>query len=114
MSRETQEIFAVAIIRPEDGHEQEVIEILRDLYSVMTRKNYSRNTLYRDEKNTAQLINFRYWASEEARTRAQEDPEVHRCWARLGQVAKVEFVMEHLDEVALGSDSTAPHPSKTG
>ena len=97
----SQEIFAIAIVKPEDGHEQEVTEILRELYAVMTRKGYSRNTVYRDRKDASRLINFRYWTSEETRAQAQEDPEVHRCWARLGQVAKVEFVMEHLDEVAL-------------
>ena len=95
----SEEIFAIAVVKPEEGHEQEVMEILRELYAVMRRKNYSRNTLYRDRKEPSPLVNFRYWTSEEARTRAQEDPEVHRCWARLGQVAKVETVMEHLDEV---------------
>jgi len=97
----SQEIFAIAVVKPEDGHEQEVIDILRDLYEVMTRKNYSRNTLYRDRKETSRLVNFRYWTSEDARGRAQEDPEVHRCWARLGHVAKVEQVMEQLDEIPM-------------
>ena len=97
----SQEIFALAVVRPEDGHEAEVLEILRELYAIMTRKNYSRNSLYRDRKDTTRLLNFRYWTSEEARTRAQEDPEVQRCWARLGQVAKVEQVMEHLDEIEM-------------
>ncbi len=100
------EIFAVAIVKPEEGHDQEVMDILRELYAVMTRKNYSRNTLYRDEKDPSRLINFRYWMSEEARARAQEDPEVHRCWLRLGQVAKVEYVMEQLEEVVFGSAVT--------
>ena len=99
----SQEIFAIAVIQPEEGHEQEVMDILRDLYGVMTRKNYSRNTVYRDRKDPSRLINFRYWTSDEARSRAQEDPDVHRCWARLGQVAKVEFVMEELDEVSFGT-----------
>ena len=96
-----EEIFAIAVVKPEEGHDQEVMDILRDLYAVMTRHNYSRNTVYRDRKDPSRLINFRYWTSEEARAHAQEDPEVLRCWARLGQVAKVEFVMEHLDEVPL-------------
>jgi quinol monooxygenase YgiN len=99
----SQEIFAIAVVRPEEGREQEVMEILRDLYAVMTRKNYSRNTVYRDRKDQTRLINFRYWTSEEARTKAQEDPDVHRSWARLGQVAKVEYVMEELDEVSFGT-----------
>ena len=98
-----EEIFAIAVVKPEEGYEQEVMDILRELYAVMQRKNYSRNTLYRDRKEPSRLVNFRYWTSEEARGRAQEDPDVHRCWARLGQVAKVETVMEHLDEVSFGS-----------
>ena len=102
----SEQIFAIAVVKPQEGHEEEVIEVLRDLYAVMTRKNYSRNTLYRDRKDTSRLVNLRYWTSEDARSRAQEDPDVHRCWARLGQVAKVEQVMEHLDEVALVSDSS--------
>lgn len=101
------EIFAIAVVKPEEGHEQEVLEILSDLYAVMRRKNYSRNTLYRDRKEPSRLVNFRYWTSDDARTRAQEDPEVHRCWARLGQVAKVETVMEHLDEIQPTESSTA-------
>lgn len=104
----SQEIFAIAVIKPEEGHEQEVMQILRDLYAVMTRKHYSRNTVYRDRKDTGRLINFRYWTSEAARAEAQEDPEVHRCWARLGQAAKVEYVMEHLDEVTLEGGSPPP------
>ena len=102
-----QEIFAIAVVKPNEGHEQEVIAILRELYEVMTRKDYSRNTLYRDRKDPSRLVNFRYWTSEDARARAQEDPEVHRCWARLGQVAKVEQVMEQLDEVPLATESRA-------
>ncbi len=101
----SQEIFAIAVVRPEEGHEDEVLSVLRDLYAVMTKKNYSRNILYRDAKEPGKLINLRYWTSEEARSRAQEDPDVHRCWARLGQVARVEQVMEHLEEIALETGS---------
>jgi quinol monooxygenase YgiN len=93
------EIFAIAVVRPEEGHQQEVLDVLRDLYVVMTDKGYSRNVLYRDAKHASRLVNLRYWASAEARTRAQEDPDVHRCWSRLGQVATVEQVFEELEEV---------------
>ena len=99
----SQEIFAIAVVRPEAGHEEEVMRVLRDLYAVMTQKNYSRNVLYRDAKDPSRLVNLRHWTSEDARTRAQEDPDVHRYWSRLGQVAKVEQVVERLDEVPLAS-----------
>ena len=93
------EIFAIAVVRPEEGHEQEVLSVLRDLYVVMTNKGYSRNVLYRDTKHANRLVNLRYWSSQDARSRAQEDPEVHRCWLRLGQVATVEQVFEELEEL---------------
>ena len=95
----TNEIFAIAVVRPEEGHEQEVLNVLRDLYVVMTEKGYSRNILYRDARHANRLVNLRYWSSDDARTRAQEDPDVHRCWSRLGQVAIVEQVFEQLEEV---------------
>lgn len=93
------EIFAIAVVRPHEGHDQEVLSVLRDLYVVMTEKGYSRNILYRDAKQANRLVNLRYWSSQEARTRAQEDPDVHRCWMRLGQVATVDQVFEELQEV---------------
>ena len=97
------EIFAIAVVLPEAGHEDEVLSVLKDLYAVMTQKGYSRNILYRSAKD-ATLVNLRYWSSEEARSRAQEDPDVHRCWSRLGQLAKVEQVFPELDEVPIQSD----------
>lgn len=99
----SEEIVAIAFVRPEEGHDEETLHVLQELYGVMTRKNYSRNILYRDANDAHTLVNIRYWSSEEARQKAHEDPEVHRCWARLGQLAKVERVFERLDEVTLGS-----------
>ena len=96
-----QEIFAIAVVRPQEGHEQEVLSVLHDLYAIMTAKGYSRNVLYRDMKHQSRLVNLRYWSSEEARRRAQEDPDVHRCWSRLGQLATVEQVFEELEQVAI-------------
>lgn len=106
----SQDIFAIAVVRPEEGHEEEVLRILRDLYALMTRKHYSRDILYRDAKDPGRLVNLRYWTSEDARTRAHEDPDVHRHWARLGQVAKVEQVMERLDEISMESGSSVGEP----
>ena len=101
------EIFAIAVVRPHDNHEEDVVHILHDLYEVMTRKHYSRNILYRDEKDSSRLVNLRYWSSEQARRDAQEDPEVHRQWVRLAEVATVELVFECLVEVPVGFGSAA-------
>lgn len=94
-----QEIFAIAVVRPHEGDEREVLNVLHELYEVMNAKGYSRNVLYRDVKHESRLINLRYWSSEDARARALEDPDVHRCWQRLGQLATVDQVFEELQEV---------------
>ena len=99
----SEEIFAIAVVRPAEGREEEVIRVLHDLYVVMTQKNYSRNSLYRDEKDPSRLVNLRYWSSEEARRQAQEDPDVHRQWVRLAEVATVDQVFERLEAVSIGS-----------
>ncbi len=101
------EIFAIAVVRPHEGQDRQVISILHDLYAVMTKKNYSRNILYRDEKDATRLVNLRYWTSEQARSEAQEDPDVHRQWVRLADAATVELVFESLVEVPHGSGSAA-------
>ena len=98
----SEEIFAIAVVRPAEGREEEVIRVLHDLYGVMTQKNYSRNLLYRDEKDPSRLVNLRYWRSEEARRQAQEDPDVHRQWVRLAEVATVDQVFERLEAVSIG------------
>lgn len=101
------EIFAIAVIKPHEGHTEDVVRILHDLYEVMTQKKYSRNILYRDEKDATRLVNLRYWSSEQARRDAQEDPDVHRQWVRLAEAATVDLVFECLVEVPVGSGSAA-------
>ena len=93
------EIVSLAYIRPEMGKEQETLDTLAELYTLLRKKNYSRDLLYRDAKDPARLVNLRYWRSEEARNEAQEDPEVHRLWQRLSEVSVVDGVIEKLEVV---------------
>jgi hypothetical protein len=44
---------------------------------------------------------LRYWNSEQARHAAQEDPELLRCWARLGNEIQILKVYEKLEEVGV-------------
>jgi hypothetical protein len=44
---------------------------------------------------------LRYWKSEEARRAAYEDPEVQRCWAKLGNEIRILKVFEVLEKVEL-------------
>ena len=96
------EFIAIAILKPFDGRERECLEIVRELYSTLRQKNYSRDILYHDPSD-GRWINVRHWMSELAREQAHEDPDIHRLWQRLGQVCTVEKVRERLEEVDLDS-----------
>lgn len=92
------ELLSIAYIWPEAGKDEETVQVLTELYSLLSRKGYSSDLLYRDAKND-RLVNLRYWKSEETRQQAQEDPEVHRLWQRLAAVCRVDGVVERLEEI---------------
>jgi quinol monooxygenase YgiN len=102
------EILSIAYIRPEEGKDEETLKLLSELYGLMRRKGYSRDLLYRDLKDRGRFVHLRYWASEETREEAHEDPEVHRLWQRLGNISKVEAVQEKLEAI----DGTWSVPAK--
>jgi hypothetical protein len=95
----SQEILAVAIFEPSPGMETASLATMRELISILSAKDYSRDVLYRDKE--AHYVLLRYWKSEEARRSAQEDPEVQRCWAKLGNEIEVLKVYETLSAVSL-------------
>ncbi len=95
----TDELVALAYIRPNEGKERETISALAELYKLMRRKNYSRDLLYRDPKDYGRLVNLRHWTSAAARDEAHEDPEVHRLWQRLSEVSQVEDVTKSLEVI---------------
>jgi hypothetical protein len=96
-----QEILSVAIWEPVPGMEADSLATLRELGSIVAAKNYGRDQLYRDRESHYVLL--RHWKSETARSAAQEDPDMLRCWARLGNEIQIVKVYETLTEVALDS-----------
>jgi hypothetical protein len=96
---EDQEILAIAIIRPFEGREEELLQVLQELYAVLERKGYSHDKLYRDATYSPRLFNFRYWTSRQARRDAYEDSDVHRYWQQLSQICEVEKIYEELNEI---------------
>lgn len=90
-----EEILAIAIVRPYPGKDAEMLAVLRDLYSTLARKGYSRDELYQDAKDE-RYFNLRYWKTEESRREAYDDPDVQRCWLKLSQICEVEQVYEKL------------------
>jgi len=94
-----QEILAVAIFQPFPDLEAASLTTMRELIAILSAKGYSRDLLYRDKE--AHYVLLRYWKSEESRRSAQEDPDVQRCWAKLGNEIQILKVYERLENVAL-------------
>jgi hypothetical protein len=94
-----QEILAVAIYQPLAGMEESSLVTMRDLLAILSAKGYSRDSLFRDDEGNYVLL--RYWESDESRRSAQEDPEVQRCWAKLGNEIQILKVYERLENVPL-------------
>lgn len=79
------------------GMETESQATWHELSSIVAKKGYGRDLLYRD--GDGQYVLLRYWKSEDARRTAQEDPDMLRCWARLGNEVEIVKVYETLNEV---------------
>jgi len=93
------EILSVAVWDPVPEEEAASLVTIRELIAILSAKGYSRDLLYRDRESHYVLL--RYWKSEEARRTAQEDPDILRCWARLGNEIQIVKVYETLTEVPL-------------
>jgi heme-degrading monooxygenase HmoA len=100
-----QEILAVAIWEPVPGKESASLATLRELTSIVTTKGYGRDLVYRDRESHYVLL--RYWKSEETRRAAQEDPDMLRCWARLGNEIQNVKVYERLETMPQPSSETS-------
>jgi hypothetical protein len=93
------EILSIAVWDPVPEQEAASLATIRELIAILSAKGYSRDLLYRDRESHYVLL--RYWKSEEARRTAQEDPDILRCWARLGNEIQIVKVYETLTEVPL-------------
>jgi len=93
----SQEYLSIAIWEPLPGLEAASLATMRELNALVSNKGYGRDLVYRG--GDAHYLLLRHWKSEEARSTAQEDPEILRCWARLGNEIKILKVYEKLEEV---------------
>ena len=94
-----QEILSVAMWEPLPEMETSALKTFGELRSIVSSKAYGRDLLYRDRES--HYVFLRYWKSEEARRTAQEDPDMLRCWARLGNEIQILKVYETLAEVTV-------------
>ena len=94
-----EEILSVALWEPNPQMEAAALQTFRELTTIVATKGYGRDFLYRDRDH--HYVFLRYWKSEEARRAAQEDPDMLRCWAKLGNEIQIAKVYETLAEVVV-------------
>jgi hypothetical protein len=93
----SQEYLSIAVWQPLPGMETASLSTVRELNAIVANKGYGRDLLYRS--GDSHYVLLRYWNSDRARATAQEDPEMIRCWARLGNEIQILKVYEKLEEV---------------
>jgi hypothetical protein len=95
----SQEYLSVAIWEPLPNMEAASLATIHELNAIVSSKGYGRDLLYRSGESHYMLL--RYWNSEQARRSALEDPDLLRCWARLGNEIQILKVYEKLEEIGL-------------
>jgi hypothetical protein len=92
-------IRSLAILRPNPGKTEELIALLREFYTMLYEKRYALDILYYDREQSGDFVHFRLWFSRESRENAVHDPEVHRYWMQLANLATVTTIFEEMETV---------------
>ena len=90
-------IRSMAFLKPHPEMEQQMVAFLREFYTMMYNKQYSRDMLFHDQKQTDHYVHVRIWFSPEAREAAMHDPDVHRYWLKLPELGTVTSIYEDLE-----------------
>jgi hypothetical protein len=86
----------MAILKPHEGKEQEMLAFLREFYDMMRAKEYSRDALFRDKRHPGVFVHVRIWLSSESRETAVQDPAVHHYWMTLPEYGSIVTTYEEL------------------
>jgi hypothetical protein len=89
----------MAILKPHPGKESELFAFLREFYSMMYTKQYSRDMLFHDLKQPDVFVHIRIWLSDESRDSAMQDPAVHHYWMKLGELGTITTIYEELEPI---------------
>jgi hypothetical protein len=92
-------IRSMAVLKAHPGMELELVALLREFYSMMYTKQYSRDILYRDSKQSDVYVHVRIWLSNEAREAAVHDPDVHRYWMKMPELGAITTIYEQLEPI---------------
>ena len=93
-----EEIVSMAVLEALPGKEEELLSLLRELYTMMHAKGYCQDTLHRDAARPDRSAR-RLWTLAEMRSEAQAHPEVHRYWQLLPELCTIPIVYESLEKV---------------
>jgi quinol monooxygenase YgiN len=94
-----EEIVSVVALESLPRMENELLRTLREFYTLMHEKGYSRDSLYRDAARPDRFLHVRRWGSAELRGEAQADPEVHHFWQKLPDLCTVTVLHESMEKV---------------
>ena len=89
----------MAILKAHPGKEPELLAFLREFYSMMYSKQYSRDMLFKDLKQPGVFVHIRIWLSDDARETAVEDPDVHHYWMKLPELGTITTIYEELQPI---------------
>jgi hypothetical protein len=89
----------MAILKAHPGKEPELLAFLREFYTMMCSKQYSRDMLFRDLKQPGVFVHIRIWLSEVARDSAVQDPDVHHYWMKLPDLGNITTIYEDLEPI---------------
>jgi hypothetical protein len=95
--------LSLAMWEPLPGREADSLATMRELSALISAKGYGHDLLY---QSGTDYILLRHWKSQQAQQAALEDPELLRCWARMGNEIRILKVYEKLETVSL-EQSTA-------
>jgi|tagenome__1003787_1003787.scaffolds.fasta_scaffold20376232_1 hypothetical protein len=93
------QIVSLVILEPFPGKEEEFVAHQREFYGLLAEKGYSQDVFYRDAKGSGRYVHIRIWKSEESRSEAQQDPDVHRYWLRLPELCTITTIYEDLERI---------------
>jgi hypothetical protein len=107
-------IRSMAIMKALPGTEPELLAFLREFYTMMYTKQYSRDMLFRELKQPGVLVHVRIWLSNEARETAMHDPDVHRYWMKLPELATMTTIYEELEPIFSTQEAITEDSLETG
>ena len=88
-------IFSMAILEALPGKEDDLLNLLRELYTLMHAKGYCRDALHRDAMRPDRFLHLRYWTSTRRAARREPTPS-SSLLAKLPDLCTIPIVYEIL------------------